>query len=191
MNALPVLPRREDFQAEPQVEVLVADDDAYVRTLVIARLQDASDRIRVIEAKDGAEAIQVGLQRHPQIAVLDLNMPCLGGIEVALTLRELRPSLRIALHTADPQAAEERAFRLGIAVFDKLKSERMVAWVKMEADLCVGDTLAPTLQALSRPLDLRCAQCGYGVATARPPARCPMCQTEDAWTGTRASATRQ
>ena len=180
----PVLRRREDFQAEQHVEVLVADDDAHVRALVIAGLQEASARIRMVEASDGAEAIQIGLQRRPQIAVLDVNMPCLGGIEVARTLRELTPSMRIALHTADPQAAEERAFKLGIPVFDKLKSERMLAWVKMEADLCVDFTLAPTLQGLSRPLDLRCAQCGYGVATARPPARCPMCQTEHAWTGT-------
>jgi CheY-like chemotaxis protein len=191
MNATTILRGQDDFVVEPYVEVLVADDDARVRALIVARLQAASDRIRVIEARDGAEAIQIGLQRHPQIAVLDFNMPCLGGIEVALTLRELTPSLRIALHTADPRAADERAFRLGVPVFDKLKSERMLAWVKMEANLCVDYTMVPTSQDAPRSLDLRCPQCGYGVASLRPPARCPMCQAEHAWMDTRATATRQ
>jgi CheY-like chemotaxis protein len=119
---------------------LVAEDDAPVRALIVAQLQATSDRIRVIEARDGAEAIQLGLQRHPQIAVPDFNMPCLGGIEVALTLRELTPLLRIALHTADPRGADERAFGLGIPVFDKLKSRPMLEWVKMEANAHVDCT---------------------------------------------------
>ena len=144
MSAPTILRAREDFEPEQHVEVLVADDEAHLRALVVAQLQATSDRIRVIEARDGAEAIQIGLQRHPQIAVLDLNMPCLGGIDVAVTLRELTPSMRIAIYTADPQAAEERAYQLGIPVFDKLESERLLAWVRLEASLCVDDTMTPT-----------------------------------------------
>jgi CheY-like chemotaxis protein len=178
-----------EYERPPgHVEVLVADGDAHLRALVVTELQTSSDHLRVVEAPDGAEAIRIGLQRRPQIAVLDFTMPYLGGIEVAATLHELTPSLRIAFHTADPRAAEERAYELGIPVFDKRKSERMLAWVKLEAQLCVDYTL--TLQD-SRPLDRRCRRCGYGVATPRPPGRCPMCQAEHAWTGTRATAARR
>ena len=52
--------------------------------------------------------------------------------------------MRLAIYTAEPQAAEERAYQLGIPVFDKLESERLLAWVRLEASLCVDDTMTRT-----------------------------------------------
>ena len=84
---------------KPRVRLLLADDHPPIRSLLAAFVRDTVDGIEVLVAMDGAEAVQLGLQQRPQIALLDVNMPRLGGIEVAITLRELRPQMRVALHT--------------------------------------------------------------------------------------------
>src|SRR5205823_8062009 len=109
MESLAVLPPLPQLETEPRLELLLADDDAALRSLVAKRARDAIEALVVLEARDGAEAVQLGLQRRPQIALLDVEMPRLGGIEVALTLRELQPRMRLALYTGDPYAYRIRA----------------------------------------------------------------------------------
>jgi CheY-like chemotaxis protein len=73
------------------VRVLVADDDEGVRAHFASLLEGATGIASTLEAEDGAEAMQMGLQLRPEIAVLDLNMPRLSGVEVAQTLRAFSP----------------------------------------------------------------------------------------------------
>jgi CheY-like chemotaxis protein len=80
-------------EREPRVQLLLADDDAMLRSLVAARVRSTVTALAVLEAKDGAEAIQLGLQQRPQIALIDVNMPRVGGIEAAITLRDLQPQM--------------------------------------------------------------------------------------------------
>jgi rubrerythrin len=42
----------------------------------------------------------------------------------------------------------------------------------------------PTGRAPQRKLSLECSGCGYGIARAEPPERCPMCQAVDSWAHT-------
>jgi CheY-like chemotaxis protein len=107
-----------------------------LRSLVAARARDAVGALAVYEAGDGAEAIQVALQRRPRIALLDVEMPRLGGIDVALVLRELLPGLRLALHTGDPAAYSERARELCLPLFDKLESGHALHWLENHARSC-------------------------------------------------------
>lgn len=165
--------RQPPRDRQPRVQLLVADDDARMRSLVAARACDVVDALVVLEAADGAEAIQIGLQRRPQLALLDVNMPRLGGIEVAMTLRELRPQTRLALQTADPLKHRERAHECRLPLFDKLELDRVFGWLKLQARSFVE----PREQKRS----LACSACGYGIARAVPPERCPMCQGEDMW----------
>jgi CheY-like chemotaxis protein len=72
---------------------LIADADADVRSHLAWLAAGAVAALDVLEAEDGAEVVQIGLQRRPQLALLDVNMPRLGGIEVALTLRDLQPQI--------------------------------------------------------------------------------------------------
>ena len=160
-----------------RIDLLLADDDARLRSLLATYARDTVGSLTVLEAGDGAEALQIGPQRRPQIALLDVNMPRLSGIEVALTLREQEPQTRIALQTADPSAYRERARESGLILFDKLHLERAFHWVELQARAC------------ARPNQvLECAACGYGVARATPPDRCPMCQSEDTWVELRSRA---
>jgi CheY-like chemotaxis protein len=92
--------------------------------------------LAVLEAVDGAEAIQIGLQRRPQIALLDVGMPRLGGLAAALTLRELHPEMRLALHTADASVHRRHARQHRLPLFDKLDLARTIAWLELQARAC-------------------------------------------------------
>jgi CheY-like chemotaxis protein len=115
------------------IGLLIADDDAALRSLVAAHALEAVEALAVYEAADGAEAIQLGLQRRPQLALLDVSKPRLGGFEVALVLRELLPGLRLALHTGDPAAHSDSARELCLPLFDKLESGHVLRWLENQA----------------------------------------------------------
>jgi CheY-like chemotaxis protein len=160
------------------VKLLLADDDARIRSLLASRARDTVEAIAVLEAEDGAEAVRLGLRQQPQIALLDVNMPRLGGIEVALALRELQPRMRVALQTADPHAHRDLARAHRLPLFDKLELDRALSWLEVQVRSCADGRPSPrTPQKRS----LECSSCGYGIVSSTPPARCPMCQAEGAW----------
>jgi len=65
--------------------VLIADDDPDLRALVSVTLGRAG--YNVIEATDGAEALEMIREHSPGVALLDVNMPRLDGVQVAEQLR--------------------------------------------------------------------------------------------------------
>jgi DNA-binding response OmpR family regulator len=71
--------------ADGRPVVLVADDEEDIRVLVSFRLD--RDGWEVLTAADGREALDVILERRPDIAVLDVRMPKLTGIEVLEQVR--------------------------------------------------------------------------------------------------------
>ena len=72
---------------EPSSQVvLVADDDADLVALVARRLRRAG--YQVITASDGEQALHMATTMLPQLAVLDVSMPKLTGIDVIIRLRE-------------------------------------------------------------------------------------------------------
>jgi CheY-like chemotaxis protein len=160
------------------IRVLVADDDPPARALLAACARELAREIAVLEAEDGAEAVQLGLQERPEIALLDVNMPRLGGIETALTLRELQPRMRIALQTGDPHTHRERAREERLPLFGKLKLDDTLAWLHAQVERVVRAEPGPSVP---RKHDLVCGACGYGIMRATPPDQCPMCQAENAW----------
>jgi DNA-binding response OmpR family regulator len=68
------------------MKVLIAEDSPTIRRLVAARL--AADGYEVLEAADGAEAVEMALRERPDLLVLDKVMPKLDGFEVVRTVRE-------------------------------------------------------------------------------------------------------
>jgi CheY-like chemotaxis protein len=174
MESLAAL-RQPHADRRPHVRLLLADDDAGLRSLMAARAYAIADALVVVEASDGAEAIQIGLQRQPQVALIDVDMPRLGGIAVAMTLRELRPQMRLALHTADPLAYGDRARECRLPLFDKLELDGVVDWLERQTQSFVEPS------ALRQRRSLECSACRYGIVRSVPPSRCPMCQREDTW----------
>ena len=70
---------------ETATVVLVADDDADIRDLVAFKLEQAG--LEVIAVEDGQAALEQARARQPTLAVLDVSMPGLSGIDVCRMLR--------------------------------------------------------------------------------------------------------
>ena len=137
----------------------------------------------VIEAKDGGEAVELARKHRVEVAVLDLNMPHLDGVAAALRLYELLPSVRIALHSSDPELLRQRAAGLDLPLFDKADFDRLVTWVERQAlNGSAAEDRHGLVAPLARKVDLCCGGCGYGIVSRTPPARCPMCGGEATWT---------
>jgi DNA-binding response OmpR family regulator len=97
-----------------QALVLVADDDPDILSLVGFRLERAG--YNVLPARDGEEALALALERHPDLAVLDVMMPKLDGYEVTRRLRDNAATSRmpVILLTARVQESDiTRGFEAG------------------------------------------------------------------------------
>ncbi|HET9213608.1 MAG TPA: response regulator [Gaiellaceae bacterium] len=70
--------------------VLVADDDPDILTLMRFRLE--REGYEVLAAADGQSALDLALQRTPDLAVLDVMMPRLDGYELTRRLRGHEPT---------------------------------------------------------------------------------------------------
>ncbi|MGH2892650.1 MAG: response regulator, partial [Solirubrobacteraceae bacterium] len=79
------------------VQILVADDHSVVRTGLRTILDAEPDLQVVAEAADGAEAVQLGLSHDVHLAVLDIAMPRLTGLQAARELSQRRPDLRMIM----------------------------------------------------------------------------------------------
>lgn len=101
-----------DERAQPVV--LVADDEEDIRELIVFRLENSG--YTVIEAHDGAEALELARSEKPDLAVLDVMMPKMDGYELTQRLREDEATRRmpIILLTARTQEADvEHGFSAG------------------------------------------------------------------------------
>lgn len=81
------------------IRVLVADDHTIVRETLVVALE-ASGECRIVgQAADGIDAIEQCLRLRPDIAIVDISMPRLNGIEVVRRLRVELPQMRILVLT--------------------------------------------------------------------------------------------
>ena len=105
--------------SEP-VLVLVADDDDDILLLITTRLR--RDGFGVIQARDGDEALDLALEHRPAIAVLDVGMPGLDGLEVVRAIRadDATRGMRVLLLTAKAQESDvRRGFDAGADLYVK------------------------------------------------------------------------
>ena len=82
-----------------QTRILLADDHALVRRGVRLILDNESDLTVVAEAADGAEAIDKARTEQPDLAILDIAMRRMTGLQAARELSRLLPDLRILILT--------------------------------------------------------------------------------------------
>ena len=82
-----------------RVRVLVADDHTIVRQGIVSLLAESGECEVVAEAADGLEAVEKALATHPEVAILDLSMPRLSGLEVVRRIHEALPQTRLLVLT--------------------------------------------------------------------------------------------
>jgi diguanylate cyclase (GGDEF)-like protein len=100
--------------------VLVADDDPDVLELVVDRIEGMG--FEVVAARDGGEALRLAVERNPAIAILDVAMPLLDGLEVTRRLRARDPADGVAVILMTARVADAdvvRGFEAGAEEYIK------------------------------------------------------------------------
>ena len=83
-----------------RVKVLIADDQTLFRA-GLARILARDPRLEVVaQAKNGAEAVEETLARHPDVVLMDLQMPVLDGVAATKRLTAEAPSVRVLVLSA-------------------------------------------------------------------------------------------
>ena len=122
--------------------ILLADDEEIIISLVSASLSKRKDYDLVV-AKDGAEAVELCREHHPDVALLDVRMPHLNGLEVCQMLK------------SDPNTADIRVVMLSAMVQESDIKQGMSAG----ADDYITKPFSPTAllikidEVLSHPLE--------------------------------------
>ena len=90
----------------------MADDCSIARRILRKRLP--ADQFDVVEAQSGAQCLQLYSERRPDLTFLDLTMPDMDGFETLARLRQLDPTARVIVVTADAQSlSRQQVMELG------------------------------------------------------------------------------
>lgn len=100
------------------IRVLLADDHDIVRQGLKSVLRAHSDFNVVAEARDGEEAVRLAKKEQPDLVVLDVRMPKLGGIEACREIRSTVPGANVLMLTSySDEAAVMSAILAGASGF--------------------------------------------------------------------------
>lgn len=81
------------------IRVLVADDHTIVRQGIVSLLRDSGVCEVVAEAANGLEAVEKAMAVRPAVALIDITMPRLNGLEVVRRIRQALPDTRVLVLT--------------------------------------------------------------------------------------------
>src|SRR5260370_33717584 len=104
-----------DHAAGRPISVVIADDQQRVRRGFRVILEAEPDIAVVAEAGDGREAIELVRRHAPTIALLDIRMPVMDGLEAARRVIAMAPTTRVLiLTTFDADEDGDEALRAGV-----------------------------------------------------------------------------
>lgn len=131
---------------ERVLRLILADDHALVRAGLSALLSELPGVEVVGEAGDGREVLRLVRERKPDIALIDISMPGLNGLDVAARIAHDRPDTRViivSMHGDDETV--RRALKAGAAGYMLKNSDRAELEMALKA-VARGDTwLSPAL----------------------------------------------
>jgi DNA-binding NarL/FixJ family response regulator len=151
-----------------RIRVVIADDHPVVLAGIKALLQDAPDIELLGEATTGREALEIILDSSPQVAVVDVSMPEMSGIELTRRVCELRPGVNVlALTVHEDRAYVQPLLQAGARGYllkrsageDLVRAVRAVAAGGIYLDPAIADKALPespgmTAAASSMPEEL-------------------------------------
>jgi DNA-binding NarL/FixJ family response regulator len=101
-----------------QIRVLSADDQALIRRGMSLMLDVEPDIEVVGQAADGAEAVALSEQLHPDVVLMDLHMPGIGGVQATREITKAQPRVRVmVLTTFDADEMVFEAIRAGAQAY--------------------------------------------------------------------------
>jgi DNA-binding NarL/FixJ family response regulator len=116
-----------------KIRVLVADDHALMREGIRALLRGCEDIEVVGEAEDGDDAIQEARRLGPDVILMDVAMPGLGGLEATFEIRKESPAIKILVLTQyDDREYVSRFLKAGVSgyVLKKAAGSELVSAIR-------------------------------------------------------------
>ena len=114
-----------------QIKILTVDDHPLLREGIAAVIQGEKDMLIVGEASNGREAIEMFRSKRPDVALMDLQMPDMNGIDAIAAIREEHPQARIiVLTTYEGDVLARRALKAGATGYilkDMIRTELLGA----------------------------------------------------------------
>ena len=100
------------------INVLIADDHPLIRE-GLSKILSLDEEIKIIgEAKDGREAVKMTMKTHPDVVLMDINMPHMNGIEASRVIKNELPQIGIiALTIHDDQEYVDEMIESGVSGF--------------------------------------------------------------------------
>ena len=108
-GAGPTQPEPELYHAHPapaeaHLRVVLVDDHPLVRHGIAQVLRNASPPVDVVgEASTGEEAVEIALRLHPDVVLMDVEMPGMGGLAATRRIHEMDRRIQVIALTADAQ----------------------------------------------------------------------------------------
>jgi DNA-binding NarL/FixJ family response regulator len=128
-------------EAQRPITVVIADDQRMVRRGLAVILRSEPDIAVVAEAGDGRQAVALVRRHRPAVALLDIRMPVLDGLQAAREVLALGPATRVLiLTTFDADEYVYEALRAGVSGF-LLKDAPADQLVTAVRSLAAGDAL--------------------------------------------------
>ena len=104
--------------SDERIRVLIADDHPIMRDGIVAAIESDADMLVVGQAADGAEAIVRYRELQPDVALIDLQMPGVDGLQAIATISGEMPAARIIVLTSYPgDARVKRALSFGACAY--------------------------------------------------------------------------
>jgi two-component system, NarL family, response regulator len=126
-----------------EIRILVAEDHLIARLGVTAIINAQPDMTVVAEAVNGEQAVTIYRKKKPDVALIDLRMPVMSGIEAVAAIQSEFPDSRlIALTTYEGDENVRRAFAAGVRAYltKDVKHEELVRTIH---DVYAGKTCVP------------------------------------------------
>lgn len=125
------------------IRILVVDDHPPMRMGLVALIKSQAGMDVVAEASDGEEAIEVYDDVRPDVVLMDLRMPGIGGVEAIMAIRKKHPDARmIVLSTYDADEDIYRAIQSGAKSYllKDMSTEEIASTIRAVHE---GDSLLP------------------------------------------------
>ena len=133
-----------------KIRIIVAEDHLIARVGVISIISTQPDMTVVAEAVDGQQAVTAYRAQRPDVALIDIRMPVMSGLEAVIAIRSDFPDSRlIALSTYEGDENVRRALAAGVRAY-LTKDVRYEDLLKTIRAVHVGETCVPAA-LLNRP----------------------------------------
>lgn len=132
------------------IRVLIADDHAVLLEGLAAMIGRQDDMVVVADACDGEAAVEAWNRHRPDVTLLDLRMPRMGGVEVITLLRAREPGARfIVLTTFDTDDDIYQAIKAGAAAYllKDIRREELLECIRRvhAGETCISPALVSKL----------------------------------------------